>query len=156
MKNVDWDVVKCLVIAGPGFAKDEFRKYLEAEAVRLNLRCRPSRWRYNDFWTSSLTRLPSPRHTYVGSRWCRPLILNKARLVVAPATTAYKQSLKEVFSAPGIVGQIKVSLAKYLQYNCGSTHWMRKCAQHKPCRQKALLHPAFAVHAAGVACARGM
>ncbi len=48
---------------------------------------------------------------------CRPLIMNKARLVVAPATTAYKHSLKEVFSAPGIVGQIKASLASTLGYD---------------------------------------
>ncbi len=38
VKHVDWEVVKCLVIAGPGFAKDEFRKHLEAEAVRQNIR----------------------------------------------------------------------------------------------------------------------
>jgi stalled ribosome rescue protein Dom34 len=30
--------VKCLVIAGPGFAKDTFKTYLEAEAVRRDVR----------------------------------------------------------------------------------------------------------------------
>ena len=42
--------------------------------------------------------------------------MNKARLVVAPASTAYKHSLKEVFSAPGIVGQIKVRVASALAH----------------------------------------
>lgn len=29
VRHVDWDIVRCLVIAGPGFAKDEFREYLD-------------------------------------------------------------------------------------------------------------------------------
>ena len=39
VRHVDWAVVRCLVIAGPGFAKDAFRAHLEAEAVRRELRC---------------------------------------------------------------------------------------------------------------------
>ena len=39
----------------------------------------------------------------------RPLILNRAKVLVAPASTAYKHSLKEVFSVPGIASQIKAS-----------------------------------------------
>ncbi len=38
VRHVDFGVVKCLVIAGPGFAKDAFKAYLEAEAVRRDLR----------------------------------------------------------------------------------------------------------------------
>ena len=38
VKSVDWDIVKCLVIAGPGFTKDAFKSYLDAEAVRQDLR----------------------------------------------------------------------------------------------------------------------
>jgi hypothetical protein len=33
-------VVKCLVIAGPGFAKEAFKEYLDAEAVRREVRAR--------------------------------------------------------------------------------------------------------------------
>lgn len=33
-RHVDWAVIKCLVIAGPGFAKDAFRAFLDAEAQR--------------------------------------------------------------------------------------------------------------------------
>lgn len=74
VRHVDWSIVKCLVIAGPGFAKDSFRTYLDAEAVK---------------------------------REARPLIENKARIVVAQASSAYKHSLKEVLALPAIAGQIK-------------------------------------------------
>lgn len=33
-RAVDWATVRCLVIAGPGFAKDAFRAYLDEEARR--------------------------------------------------------------------------------------------------------------------------
>ena len=29
VRHVDWDIVRCLVIAGPGFAKDQFREFLD-------------------------------------------------------------------------------------------------------------------------------
>ncbi len=34
VRHVDFSIVKCLVIAGPGFAKESFKEYLELEAVR--------------------------------------------------------------------------------------------------------------------------
>lgn len=38
LRHVDWSIVKCLVIAGPGFAKDSFKTYLDAEAVKRDVR----------------------------------------------------------------------------------------------------------------------
>lgn len=38
VRHVDFEIVKCLVIAGPGFAKDQFKEYLDAEAVRRSVR----------------------------------------------------------------------------------------------------------------------
>ncbi|KAG2437379.1 hypothetical protein HXX76_006031 [Chlamydomonas incerta] len=38
VRHVDFNVVKCLVIAGPGFAKDQFKEFLEQEAVRREVR----------------------------------------------------------------------------------------------------------------------
>jgi len=35
-RGIDSDVVKCLVIAGPGFAKDLFHDYLFEECVKRN------------------------------------------------------------------------------------------------------------------------
>lgn len=29
VRHVDWDIVRCLVIAGPGFTKDQFREHLD-------------------------------------------------------------------------------------------------------------------------------
>ncbi len=37
-RHIDWEVVKCLVVAGPGFVKDDFKKHMEEEAVRRDLR----------------------------------------------------------------------------------------------------------------------
>ncbi|KAL3136892.1 hypothetical protein ABBQ32_006501 [Trebouxia sp. C0010 RCD-2024] len=73
-RHVDWDVVKCLVIAGPGFTKDSFKTFLEAEALRQDNRA---------------------------------LILNKQKVLVSSASSAYKHSLKEVMASPGIASQIK-------------------------------------------------
>lgn len=36
--HVDWDVVQCLVLAGPGFAKDSLREHLLSEAARTGNR----------------------------------------------------------------------------------------------------------------------
>ena len=36
--------------------------------------------------------------------------MNRSKILVAPASSAYKHSLKEVFNVPGIAGQIKASL----------------------------------------------
>lgn len=40
---------------------------------------------------------------------CRPLILNKQKVLLASASSAYKHSLKEVMASQGIASQIKVS-----------------------------------------------
>lgn len=40
---------------------------------------------------------------------CRDLILNKTKIVVAHASSAYKHSLREVLESPGIAAQIKVN-----------------------------------------------
>ena len=37
VRHVDWEIVRCLVIAGPGFAKDEFREYLDKGGIRLGV-----------------------------------------------------------------------------------------------------------------------
>ena len=37
-KHVDWSIVRCLVIAGPGFMKNQLKDYLHAEAVRRDTR----------------------------------------------------------------------------------------------------------------------
>lgn len=38
VKNVDWEHIKCLVIAGPGFAKDDFKSHLDSEVVRQDIK----------------------------------------------------------------------------------------------------------------------
>ncbi len=74
LRHVDWGVVKCLVVAGPGFSKDALRAYMDAEAQRCDD--------------------------------ARPLLLNRAKIVLAPASSAYKHALREVLAAPGVAAQI--------------------------------------------------
>jgi protein pelota len=74
VRHVDWEIVKCLVIAGPGFAKDGFKEYLDLEAQRKDVRV---------------------------------LILNKSKIVLASASSAYRHALKEVLASPAIASQIK-------------------------------------------------
>jgi protein pelota len=39
VRNVDWKIVKCVVIASPGFVKDQFHEFVLATATRTD--CRP-------------------------------------------------------------------------------------------------------------------
>ena len=47
---------------------------------------------------------------------CRPLILNKAKVVLAPASSAYRHSLKEVLASAAISAQIKVLQSPFYQW----------------------------------------
>ncbi|KAE8793085.1 hypothetical protein D1007_32294 [Hordeum vulgare] len=38
LKHIDFEVVQCVVIASPGFTKDQFRDYMHLEAARRDLR----------------------------------------------------------------------------------------------------------------------
>ncbi|KAL6761649.1 meiotic cell division protein pelota [Haematococcus lacustris] len=78
LRHVDFDVVKCLVLAGPGFAKDSLKQYMDLEAVRRDL---------------------------------RPLIENKDKVVLAPASSAYKHALQEVLANPLIASRVKNTMA---------------------------------------------
>lgn len=74
VRHVDWEIVRCLVVAGPGFAKDQFKEYLDREAQR---------------------------------REVRALLLNRSKILLAPASSAYKHSIKEVLAGSVVAGQIK-------------------------------------------------
>ncbi|PSC74054.1 PELOTA 1 isoform X1 [Micractinium conductrix] len=74
LRHVDWEIVRCLVIAGPGFAKDQFKEYLDKEAQR---------------------------------REARALLLNRSKVLLAPASSAYKHSIKEVLAGGVVASQIK-------------------------------------------------
>ena len=55
-----------------------------------------------------------------GSLLCRPLILNKAKVVLAPASSAYTHSIKDVLSNASIASQIKVNLTHCLIHCTGN------------------------------------
>ena len=74
-RHVDWAVVKCLVVAGPGFVKDQFLDWLLAQAQR---------------------------------REDKALLAARAKIIAAPASTAFQHSLKEVLAVPAIASRISV------------------------------------------------
>jgi hypothetical protein len=37
-RHVDFSIIKCLVLAGPGFTKDQFRTYMDAETVKQGIK----------------------------------------------------------------------------------------------------------------------
>ncbi|GMH35858.1 hypothetical protein BSKO_03726 [Bryopsis sp. KO-2023] len=74
IQHINFEVVRCLVIAGPGFTKDQFKKYLEENFVRQGLKL---------------------------------FMENRDRIVVAAASSAYKQSLQAIISSPAVANQIK-------------------------------------------------
>eukprot|EP00803_Ostreobium_quekettii_P008925 evm.model.scf_865.6 EVM.evm.TU.scf_865.6 scf_865:57648-61269(+) len=78
IQHVNFEVVRCLVIAGPGFSKEGFKQYLERESVKQGI---------------------------------KPLMDNRDRVLLAPASSAYKHSLQEVLTTQGIVEQIKDTAA---------------------------------------------
>ena len=90
--------------------KDQFKDYVFAEAVR-----RDSRYglAFSSACDEGMQRTSFQVLWYVVSMMispCRDLILNKTKIVVAHASSAYKHSLREVLESPGIAGQIKVFL----------------------------------------------
>mmetsp|Transcript_13567 Transcript_13567/g.23825 ORF Transcript_13567/g.23825 Transcript_13567/m.23825 type:complete len:383 (-) Transcript_13567:665-1813(-) len=78
LRHVDFSVVKCLVLAGPGFAKDTLKEFMDKEAVRRDI---------------------------------RQLIENKDKIVLAPASSAYKHALQEVLTCPAVAARIKNTMA---------------------------------------------
>lgn len=74
LRHCDFSVVRCLVIASPGFTKDQFYSRFLHEAERREL---------------------------------RSIIENKARIVLAHASSGYKHSLGEVLDAPNVMSMIK-------------------------------------------------
>ncbi|KAI4982598.1 hypothetical protein ZWY2020_023090 [Hordeum vulgare] len=73
--HVDFGLVQCVVIASPGFTKEQFRDHMLLEAARRG-----------DL---------------------RAITEHKARIVLAPATSGYPHSLKDVLAAPGVMSLVK-------------------------------------------------
>lgn len=112
-RHVDWKIVRCLVIAGPGFTREEFRKYLEAEAVRRDIRYVLSvhtiKERPKLCWHGHFKYCTSRHEGLLVPLWDRDLLTNKQKIITAHASSAYKHALREVLQAQGIALQIKVA-----------------------------------------------
>ena len=92
-RKVDFGVVKCLVVAGPGFTKDAFKKHLEGLAAGCS---------------SSSSSEPAPPETATPSAFAAAAL---PRLVLAHASCAYKHALREVLSSKAVAAQISDTAA---------------------------------------------
>ena len=108
LRHVDWDTVKCLVIAGPGFAKDRLSRVLGFGGRAARHKVRPC-LAYCALQMRAHPHDKMPECGYCLLVCCRPLILNKARIIMAPASSAYKHSLKDVLAATAVASQVKVA-----------------------------------------------
>jgi len=90
-RKVDFGVVKCFVVAGPGFTKDAFKKHLEGL----------SGWGSGPSVSSSAEPLP-PEIATPASFAAAAL----PRLVLAHASCAYKHALREVLASKAVAAQI--------------------------------------------------
>ena len=86
-QNIDFSAIQCLVLAGPGFTKDELLKNLLLEATRAK---------------GSLESGDSKG----GGASLLPILENKGKIITAHASSAFGHSLQEVLSSPEISKRI--------------------------------------------------
>merc|ERR1711977_316961 len=86
-QNIDFSSIQGLVLAGPGFTKDELLKYLLLEASRTK---------------GSL----DSGDTKSGSSSLISVLENKGKIITAHASSAFGHSLQEVLSSPEIAKRI--------------------------------------------------
>ena len=114
VRHVDWEVVRCLVIAGPGFTKDSFRGFLDAEAVRQD----------NRYLAKLVVHLAESCLRCN----CRALLL-----VCWLAAAVYNP----------LHGQALSSVCQHFIYASFSTAWVSMCVAYHMLWQRALPRPAI-------------
>ncbi|KAI3649032.1 hypothetical protein MP228_006886 [Amoeboaphelidium protococcarum] len=78
LRHIRFDIVKVIIIASPGFLKDQFWTYLQAEMARSD-----------------------------NSAVNRPLIENKAKFLLLHSNSGHKQALGEILADPAIQGRLQ-------------------------------------------------
>ncbi|KAI3652006.1 hypothetical protein MP228_003309 [Amoeboaphelidium protococcarum] len=78
LRHIRFDIVKVIIIASPGFLKDQFWTYLQAEMSRSD-----------------------------NSAANRPLIENKAKFLLLHSNSGHKQALGEILADPAIQGRLQ-------------------------------------------------
>ncbi|VFQ62874.1 unnamed protein product [Cuscuta campestris] len=125
LKHIDFKLVRCAVIASPGFTKDQFHRHLLLEAERKQLRpiienksrivLAHTTSGYNVYPCNILYKIlcniqdQFHRHLLLEAerKQLRPIIENKSRIVLAHTTSGYKHSLREVLDAPNVMNMVK-------------------------------------------------
>lgn len=98
-RKVDFGVVKCFVVAGPGFTKDAFKKHLEGLAAGCS----------NSSAAAAASSAPAPSPDTANPSAFAAAAL--PRLVLAHASCAYKHALREVLSSKAVASRISDTAA---------------------------------------------
>ena len=102
LRHVDFEKVKCFVVAGPGFAKESFLAYADLECARLASADAPSGGakRESDKTTSSdaLSQRSQTPHAFATHR---------KKVLETHASTAFRGALREVLESPSVARLIK-------------------------------------------------
>ena len=96
LRHVDFEKVKCFVVAGPGFAKESFLAYADLECARLASADAPSA----DKRTSDTApqRERQTPHAFAAHR---------KKVLETHASTAFRGALREVLESPSVARLIK-------------------------------------------------
>lgn len=102
LRHCNLDVLKCVVLAGPGYMKDDLYDFVFAEVctgapVRAAVRCAEPAARR------------APRQA--ARRDLRPLLENRKKFVRAHASSGHKQAISDIFADPGVKGLIESTKA---------------------------------------------
>jgi protein pelota len=93
LRHVDFAKIKCLVVAGPGFEKETFARYVDAECSRLA--------------TNAGGGGGGAGGRGDDGAALRALAENKSRLLLVHASTAFKGAVREVLEDPSVMARVK-------------------------------------------------
>ncbi|CAK9303957.1 unnamed protein product [Gordionus sp. m RMFG-2023] len=114
LRHIDFEVVKCVLLASPGFVKDRFFEHLMSPSLSASLSAssQSSSSTTTSFSPSnaSMNDSASPNNfnsltTPLSSDPSRLLIENRSKFLLVHCSTGYRHSLREVLSDPAVIAR---------------------------------------------------
>lgn len=97
LRHINFDVVKCVLIASPGFVKDQFFEYLNQQAVKTDNKVREQ---------MQPAIITIKRILIVKIETFQLLLENKSKFILVHASSGFKHSLKEVLQDPAVLARL--------------------------------------------------
>ena len=105
LSKVDFEKIKCLVIAGPGFAKETFLAYCDLECQRFGSSA--SGGNASGGNASESTSSSTPTIFLASSQTLETFAKNRKKVFETHCSSVFRTSLKEVLESPTVMTQIK-------------------------------------------------